>query len=184
MKQMQLFLAQLERWSIPQVGRVSVAVPFRLWTAGFITRWVARDWLNVRVAWLRDLFVCVVLLFRHVRHIIHRIRKFGWGFRKICRSSPVVQHIVYMACGEGCKWFDHRFVFHDATGYTHDESFRLGCSTCRYANGGIGLPISYQVLDGLKNCGVELHTDRFVIPKEACLECLFHHGVDLLAKKK
>lgn len=51
---------------------------------------------------------------------------------------------------------------------------------CCSENDRIVLPVPYRVLDGFSADGVELHTDWFVISKEACRESDFDCSVDLL----
>lgn len=52
------------------------------------------------------------------------------------------------------------------------------------ANRGFDLPIPYRTLECFNDGGVELLTDGFVVPKEACGECIFHHSIDVLRENR
>lgn len=43
------------------------------------------------------------------------------------------------------------------------------------------MPIPYRILNGISHGGVALLADGLVVSKEACFECFFVRGLDLLA---
>lgn len=179
-----LFLLQIARRSIPRAGRVNVRLPVGLQTEIFMTACVGRVRSRAWMARTRRLLVYMGPLPWRFGDIIYTFRKLSDGFRQVCRNSAVVQHFVDIAFGVGSERFAEVVVLYNALGYVPNKWSRLKRSTCRSANGGVGLPTPYRIhdsLDSFNDCSVELPEEGFVVSKEACCECIFHRGIDLFA---